>query len=267
MSIRSLMVFTASLSLAVSSVACIWPARVAPPEQQLPPDLFKLHVHVATQPVELETSLLGRSSKVTLGTVTTDPKGDYAKIIAEFEAGRGDVTSLAARSDYAAALLYAHRYAAAVEALVALERDFPGKYATAANLGTAYELTGDVESAHRWIKTGIERNPASHEGTEWLHLAILETKQKQQTDAAWLSHHSVLDGHEARGDAAIEKALVYQLNERLYFIKDRDQIMCDLFYQGARLTRDPAKRKYFVQQTRRFGSIRERQLIQLKSGR
>jgi len=53
--------------------------------------------------------------------------------------------------------------------LEALEVEYPGRYSTAANMGTAYELKGDNVKALQWITEGIRRNPDSHEGTEWLH--------------------------------------------------------------------------------------------------
>ncbi len=64
----------------------------------------------------------------------------------------------------------------AVKFLEASEKKRPGRYQTAANLGTAYELTGNLVQARRWIKEGIARDPSSHEGTEWLHLRILDAR-------------------------------------------------------------------------------------------
>jgi hypothetical protein len=83
----------------------------------------------------------------------------------------GPVAGFRARSDYAAVLI--HRGGA----LKAVEDEHPGEYIVAANLGTAYELSGDMAQAHRWIGEGIVRNPGAHEGTEWLHLRILEAEE------------------------------------------------------------------------------------------
>ncbi len=65
------------------------------------------------------------------------------------------------RNDYAVALVYLGRYDEAISLLQRLEKETPGHYATAANLGTAYELSGNNELALKWIKEGIRRNPRS----------------------------------------------------------------------------------------------------------
>ncbi len=113
----------------------------------------------------------------------------------------------------------------------------------------------------------MERNADSHLGTEWLHLAILHAKKRLKETPRWLATHSVLDGQPARSKAETERALEYQLNERLYLIRSNDDVMCDLFYQAAMLTEDPAKRDYFLRQVPRFGSIRTHKLKQLKAGK
>ena len=81
----------------------------------------------------------------------------------------------------------------AIELLEELEKKSPGQYAVAANLGTAYELNGDNRKALEWIKKGVERNPESHFGTEWLHVKILEAKIAIEQNPEWLSNHSVLE--------------------------------------------------------------------------
>ena len=50
----------------------------------------------------------------------------------------------------------------AVDILKTVERTHPGEYIVASNLGTAYELSGDLAKAHQWIGEGIR------------HLAICE---------------------------------------------------------------------------------------------
>lgn len=244
----------------IPSVACIqtmqW-REIPRDSRQLPADIFKLHVHIDSEPLQIEVPMLGGTTKVALGRKTTDPQGGFSSIISKYEADPAKYDSFADRNDYGAALLFAGRYTDAVEILVLLEKDHPGQYATAANLGTAYELVGEVTQALAWIKQGIVRNAGSHDGTEWLHVAILEAKENLQHDPKWLEKHSVLEGNEERSRAVKEKALEYQLNERLYFIHENDPIMCDLFYQAAITTEDPAKKAYFLKQVPRFGSIRD----------
>src|SRR6185295_11499697 len=132
-------------------------------------------------------------------------------------------------NDYAVALIRRSEASRAVGILESIERGKPGEYVVAANLGTAYELSGDLARAHQWIREGIRRNPQSHQGTEWLHLRILEARMAVAKDPDWLLRNSVtgLDfGSDAQprrppqwpqgtedGEGVIA-ALVYQLHER-----------------------------------------------------
>ena len=142
------------------------------------------------------------------------------------------------RSDHAATLIHKGELAPAIEILEAIEKEKPGEYVIAVNLGTAYELAGDNEKALRWIREGVKRNPQSHWGTEWLHVRILEAKIALGKDPAWLRTHRVLgvdfgkgltpsmptawpDGHDA---ASTMHALEVQLSERLGFVKAPDPL-------------------------------------------
>jgi tetratricopeptide (TPR) repeat protein len=102
----------------------------------------------------------------------------------EMESDLRASTNFTDRSDYAVALMYLGRSQEAVGLLNQLEKERPGEYFVAGNLGTAYELSGNNEEALRWIREAIRRNPASHEGTEWLHEKILEAKIAQQKEPA-----------------------------------------------------------------------------------
>lgn len=92
-------------------------------------------------------------------------------------------------------------------------------------------------------------NDGSHHGTEWLHVKILEAKLALEQDPDWLAKHSVL-GADFRADddgrgprrlatdhtgrekslAEIEDALVYQLRERLEFVRPPDPTAADLLF-------------------------------------
>jgi hypothetical protein len=50
-------------------------------------------------------------------------------------------------SDYALVLIIKKRYEEAERIYLQIEKDFPGRYSTASNLGTLYELTGQNEKA------------------------------------------------------------------------------------------------------------------------
>ncbi|HEV3028936.1 MAG TPA: hypothetical protein VG457_15260 [Planctomycetota bacterium] len=152
----------------------------------------------------------------------------------------GSSAGYKARSDYAAALVHRGESRKAVEILESVEAGHPGEYVVAANLGTAYELSGDLVQAHHWIQEGIRRNPRSHEGTEWLHLRILEARQALAQNPSWLRSHSVLGldfGRDASPQAPrswpkgahdaedVITALAYQLHERLAFVPPPDPLV------------------------------------------
>jgi tetratricopeptide (TPR) repeat protein len=174
-------------------------------------------------------------------SLQTNRKPDGAKMEADL---RG-TTNFNDRSDYSIALMYLGRSQEAVELLQKLEKEKPGEYFIAANLGTAYELSGKNSEALRWIKEGIHRNANSHDGTEWLHVKILEAKLGQQADPDFFKKHSVLELQpEQIGDQvavgsdkipirALRWAIEYQLGERLQFVKPPDAAVASLLFDYA----------------------------------
>ena len=94
-------------------------------------------------------------------------------------------------TELAILLMYQGRHARAVQLLLALERRWPGHHETAANLGTALELSGHDAPALAWIRLGIRRNPDEHFGTEWLHARILESKLASVKDPSRLTSQSI----------------------------------------------------------------------------
>jgi len=154
-------------------------------------------------------------------------------------------TNLYERSDYAVSLVYVGKSKEAVELLQTLEKEQPGTYVVAANLGTALELVGNNDEALKWINEGIRRNPQSHKGTEWLHAKILEAKIAAQQDPDYFMKHSVLelDPRHVREAMTIAgrtlspkevgKAIEYQLQERLQFVKPPDPAVASLLFDYA----------------------------------
>ncbi|QIF05243.1 hypothetical protein [Roseimicrobium sp. ORNL1] len=136
----------------------------------------------------------------------------------------------------------------AVAMLEALEEKHPNRYYTAANLGTAYELSGNDEKALQWILEGIRRNPDSHMKTEWLHARILETKIKLKSDPDWLKSHTITEADFSRlrdlnyklqtrqrpVDATdLHRSLWIQLSARMLFVKPKDPIVAQLLKELA----------------------------------
>lgn len=131
---------------------------------------------------ESGTTLAGRKVGVDFGPMMIEERfrylgpaeaAKYSAGVVERAKAVGDFQSL---NDLAATTLRLGRADAAERLLLAMEKRWPGRYETATNLGTAYELLGRDEEALRWIREGIARNADSHWGTEWLHARILEAK-------------------------------------------------------------------------------------------
>ena len=157
------------------------------------------------------------------------------------------------RNTVAVAMLHLGRIREAIEILEAIEREKPGLYYSAANLGTAYELNGENAKALKWITEGTRRDPTSHNGSEWLHVKILEAKIALEKDPDWLARNSVtgINGHanevllsnpavldhlgQTKNVEEIERALVYQLHERLEFIRPPEAVVASLLFDLSRI--------------------------------
>jgi tetratricopeptide (TPR) repeat protein len=152
--------------------------------------------------------------------------------------------SVETRNDRGVCLAHLGRARESLAIFEQIEKETPGRYETATNMGTCYELVGDNRQALTWIKEGIRRNPNSHEATEWLHVKILEAKLALARDPGWLKTHSVLGydfgreprpqiprGLESKSEQArVRKALEYQLSERVPLVPPPDAIVGDLLF-------------------------------------
>lgn len=180
-----------------------------------------------------------------------DPE-EVAKTIRDLEATNAKAPSIQSRNDLAVAYILSGKYDEAVSILTNLEKDHPGLSRTASNLGTALELSGKNTEALHWIEEGITRDPQDHHGTEWLHVRVLEAKIALEKDPAWLRTHSVLgadfgsDLHPQMPSSLpadrfgrpgsldeVEKAMDYQLKERLKFVTAPDPIVASLYRSRA----------------------------------
>lgn len=165
---------------------------------------------------------------------------EWEKQLEESTARLKDSTDYHDRSDHGAILVHLGRTKEALEIFQSIEKEHPGDYVTAANMGTTYELLGDDQQALTWIQEAIRRNPDSHEGTEWLHVKILEAKLALAKDSHWLATHTVSGISFGNGRspspqptnelARFQKAFEYQLGERLEFVKPPDPIVADLLF-------------------------------------
>lgn len=168
--------------------------------------------------------------------------------IATLEAAHQKDPSLEHTNDLAVGRILTERHADAIKLLEDAEKRFPGQATVAANLGTAYELMGQDEEALRWISEGVRRDPEEHEGSEWLHVKILEAKLALKRNPRWLEKNTVLGMDFGDGDVPvmpaslpvdesgkprtpveIARALTYQLHERTNFVSPPDSIVSDLY--------------------------------------
>jgi tetratricopeptide (TPR) repeat protein len=154
--------------------------------------------------------------------------------------------SLEDYSDYAALLTYSSEFEKAKQIFLEIESKSPGRYQTAGNLGTIYELMGQNDSALYWIKKGVGLNPQSHEGSEWIHVKILEAKITANSDEKYFSKHNILGldfGNDAepinkKGIDPVElrEHLFHQLNERMSFVQTKDPIIGQMLFELGNVT-------------------------------
>ena len=143
-------------------------------------------------------------------------------------------------SDLGTLLAYNGQLIKAKRIFLDIESKYPGLYQTAANLGTTYELLGKNDSALLWIRKAISINPDSHEGSEWIHLKILEAKIKAKGDSKYLWTYNILSLDFGDNEVPklppnidllkISKDLFHQLEERMTFVKPKDPIVAQLLY-------------------------------------
>ncbi len=185
---------------------------------------------------------------------TTDGRAYWEDLLQKLHAEKKDLPMMFNDHNVAVALVHLGRYREAVKILEKTEKRYPGSYATAANLGTTYELLGQNDQAIRWINEGLSRDPESHYGTEWLHVKILEAKIALKKDPRWLERNSVLgidwdefnrnpsadisvtdNRGQQKSAKEIEDALAYQLHERMEFVKPPDPVVAQLLFDLSNL--------------------------------
>jgi hypothetical protein len=142
-------------------------------------------------------------------------------------------------NDAAVARILTGRMPEGIQLLRDLEKRQPGNAIVAANLGTALELSGADEEALTWIRESVLRDPQEHQGSEWVHVKILEAKLAMKADPTWLRRNSVMGWSEGqrlpldersrpRSPRAMFEAIGYQIMERIQFVNAPDPILGDL---------------------------------------
>ena len=170
---------------------------------------------------------------------------DFPRLISELDSLYRKTNDIDYLSDKGYLLIVQKKYDEALKLYLGIERIKPNRYSTASNLGTLYELMGENQKAYEWIKKGIQINPESHNGSEWLHLRILETKIKNLTDVSGQFLINTNFGDKAEPKSKLSKAeidklakeIYYQVNERITFIKPQDKIISILLFELGNLVR------------------------------
>lgn len=144
--------------------------------------------------------------------------------------------SLENLSDYAVTLIYLGEYQRAKNIYLQIEKESPDLYTTASNIGTIYELIGYPDSALVWIKKSMELNSNSHNGSEWIHVKILEFKLRKEKEYG----QSILELDFGSEDKPanphnhdleeISEHISHQLRERLNFVKPQNKIVGNIYF-------------------------------------
>lgn len=193
---------------------------------------------------------------------------NFPKLILDLESAykkTGDIDYL---SDKGYVLIIQKKYNEALKLYLTIEKIKPNRYSTASNLGTLYELMGENDKAYKWIKKSIEINPESHNGSEWLHLKILEAKIKNLKNVSGQFLINTTFGLEKKPKTKlsktelekIEKSLYYQLNERITFVKPNDEIISVLLFELgniAKINKDDLSATDIYDLSKKYGLVNE----------
>lgn len=158
--------------------------------------------------------------------------------IVNLEKGYNKTKDLDYLSDKGFVLIILGKYQEAIDLYKKIETLQPGRYSTASNIGTAYELTGNNTEALKWIEKAVQINPQSHSSSEWIHINILKAKIKgdQYISSINLIGKDFGNGKEPQSNLSkddlqlLKMQLYYQLNERISFVKPKDKIVAQLLF-------------------------------------
>ena len=141
-------------------------------------------------------------------------------------------------SDISVNLMKLGKVDSAIRILLPLIEEHPNEYNLLSNLGTCYELNGNLKKALEYISKGYEINPSSHSGTEWIHIKILKAKIKEKNAPGWLNQNSIIeisklprryfDRRNPRSIEKINRSFFYQLRTRAPFTPGPNKVMANL---------------------------------------
>jgi tetratricopeptide (TPR) repeat protein len=183
-------------------------------------------------------------------------KGRTLRTLAKYDLSNISQLDMATQSDIATQYLKLGEFEKAVAIFEQLAKQHPNEYKVIANLGTTYELLGKNKLALQYIRKGLQLNPKSHNGSEWIHEKILEYKVAIDKNPSYGEQHQILnlnknynqrikDKQNAKPNkemitSFVAQSIVYevdaQLRTRIPFVPVSDKITYQLFKELATFT-------------------------------
>lgn len=87
--------------------------------------------------------------------------------------------------------IFTGEFQKSADMLAELNLKYPNNYYVCANLGVTSELTGKDAEALQWVEKAMKIKPDAHNGTEWMHSAVLRAKLALAKEPAWLETHTI----------------------------------------------------------------------------
>jgi tetratricopeptide (TPR) repeat protein len=135
-------------------------------------------------------------------------------------------------SDYAVRLTKVGKFKESLEILKELGKKYPNEYQIISNLGTSYELNGELDSPLKYIRKGLKLNPLSHDKSEWVHERILITKLELTENPNYLDSNTILNISEKDTNYhLLAHQVSIQLRERFPYCPPSNIIMQNLLIE------------------------------------
>lgn len=145
--------------------------------------------------------------------------------------------------------IFTGEFQKSADLLAELNLKYPNNYYICANLGVTSELTGKDSEALHWVEKAMQIKPDAHNGTEWMHAAVLRAKLAMAKEPAWLETHtisgippgevpkafSLQEGDRRIELKEIQAALFAHAVPRLLLVKGPDRIVAAMLTELARV--------------------------------